>query len=125
MKVCVTCEEKKREDQYYKGRNTCKKCIKEYNQQPHVRDRQAEARLRWVNKNPIKVNARVLINKAIKDGTLIKENCEVCGTDEKIEGHHDDYSKPLEVRWLCTQHHNDWHVEHGEGLNGNPSEGAT
>lgn len=41
---------------------------------------------------------------AIKDGTLIRKPCEVCG-DEKVDGHHDDYSKPLDVRWLCRKHH--------------------
>lgn len=23
----------------------------------------------------------------------------------KVQAHHDDYSKPLEVRWLCVPHH--------------------
>lgn len=34
-----------------------------------------------------------------------------------IHAHHDDYAKPLEVRLLCRRHHNEWHREHGSGLN--------
>lgn len=43
--------------------------------------------------------------KAIRKGELVRGPCEVCGTTKHIDGHHDDYSKPLEVRWLCRRHH--------------------
>jgi len=51
-----------------------------------------------------------LMHSALRHGRLFKGNCEVCGTDVKVEGHHQDYSKPLEVTWLCTKHHVAWHV---------------
>jgi hypothetical protein len=35
---------------------------------------------------------------------LVPQPCEVCGAT-KVEKHHPDYSKPLEVRWLCREHH--------------------
>lgn len=41
---------------------------------------------------------------AILNGTLKKQPCEVCG-EMKVDAHHDDYSKPLSVRWLCRKHH--------------------
>jgi hypothetical protein len=34
--------------------------------------------------------------------------CEVCG-EAATAAHHDDYSKPLDVRYLCAAHHTDWH----------------
>lgn len=35
--------------------------------------------------------------------------CEKCGTTIKVHRHHDDYSKPLEVRFLCPFHHREYH----------------
>jgi hypothetical protein len=52
-----------------------------------------------------KARARYLVQKAVKAGTLARRPCEVCGTTEKLHAHHDDYSNPLEVRWLCGSHH--------------------
>ena len=39
--------------------------------------------------------------------------CEVCG-ERKTHAHHDDYSKPLEVKWLCKKHHDEHHREERE-----------
>ena len=46
-----------------------------------------------------------LVRKAIRSGELIKQPCEICGTLDKIHAHHEDYSNPLDVRWLCSRHH--------------------
>lgn len=48
------------------------------------------------------------VHVAIADGVLVRQPCEVCGR-EPAHGHHDDYSKPLEVRWLCPSHHTRLH----------------
>ena len=45
---------------------------------------------------------------AIKTGKIVPRPCEVCGA-AKAQAHHDDYNKPLEVRWLCREHHEEWH----------------
>jgi len=45
------------------------------------------------------------VRKALRDGTLVRQGCERCTLKRRIEAHHDDYSKPLEVRWLCRFHH--------------------
>lgn len=42
--------------------------------------------------------------KAMKLGQLVRQPCEICG-DTAVQAHHDDYSKPLDVRWLCRSHH--------------------
>ena len=49
--------------------------------------------------------ARRLAQKAVIAGKLIPQPCETCGSTEHIEKHHEDYSKPLEVRWFCRPHH--------------------
>jgi len=43
--------------------------------------------------------------KAIKKGWLVRKPCEVEGCVDVAQGHHEDYSKPYEVRWLCDTHH--------------------
>lgn len=53
-------------------------------------------------------NAIYKVYNALKTGILVKQPCEICGA-EPAEAHHDDYNKPLEVRWLCKCHHVEWH----------------
>lgn len=59
-------------------------------------------------KHPEKYKANYLAGDAIRDGRLIRQPCEKCG-NPKTEAHHDDYSKPLDVRWLCFKHHREHH----------------
>ena len=54
--------------------------------------------------------AHHLVEKAVLKGVLVRQPCEVCGTTENVEAHHDDYNKPLAVRWLCKKHHHEWHI---------------
>jgi len=60
--------------------------------------------------HPEKVEARALVRAAIASGQMKKpDHCEEpsCGrSGVKLEAHHDDYAKPLEVRWLCKWCHN-------------------
>lgn len=53
---------------------------------------------------PEKHSAHKAVRKAVKSGVLLRTPCEVCGST-RVEGHHDDYRKPLDVRWLCKKHH--------------------
>lgn len=76
----------------------------------------AAAGRRYRERNPIKRGAHIMTGNAIRDGRLTKMPCEVCGC-EKVHAHHDDYARPLDVRWLCALHHTQWHAEHGEGAN--------
>lgn len=54
--------------------------------------------------------ARSTFNHFMRDNRLERQPCEVCGA--QAEAHHDDYNKPLEVRWLCFKHHREWHKIH-------------
>lgn len=64
----------------------------------------AKARNRYRKKNPEKYKARSAVSNAIRDKRLIKLPCCVCG-DINSQAHHEDYSKPLEVIWVCIKHH--------------------
>lgn len=67
----------------------------------------SEARQKWLVRNPEKVKAQRAAKRAVKLGLLINpQYCEVCGLyGKRLEKHHDDYSKPLSVRWLCVKCH--------------------
>lgn len=105
----------------------CPKCqIREIRgpRQPYCKPCTAEWRRNSLKKHPdeygkfslqrrLKVIVRSTMNNAIRRGTLIKgDNCEICGATNP-EAHHDDYAKPLEVRWLCKDCHCKLHREIG------------
>lgn len=63
-------------------------------------------------RSPIKHRARVAVYHAIKTGKLEKPaGCVRCGDTYRVEAHHDDYTKPLDVMWLCTACHRVRHRE--------------
>jgi hypothetical protein len=62
--------------------------------------------------DPEKYKARSIINNAIAAGKITRQPCEVCG-DPNTEAHHDDYSKPFDVRHLCTRHHGELQYVYG------------
>lgn len=57
-----------------------------------------------------KANCRSYANVYLRRGSIEKKPCEVCGSDNS-QMHHEDYSKPLEVKWLCREHHLEVHKE--------------
>lgn len=77
-------------------------CIKCWHikHQPHYR--------KYVAKYPDKQAARIKLRKAISLGEIKRQPCEVCG-EIKTHGHHEDYSKPFDVKWLCPKHHSEVH----------------
>lgn len=66
------------------------------------------AKIAFSNRFPFKKKASEIVGNAVRDGKIKKMPCEVCGKEE-AQAHHDDYTKPLDVRWLCTTHHAHWH----------------
>jgi ribosomal protein S27AE len=57
---------------------------------------------------PEHVLARVVVYRALRSGKLHKDSCELCG-DVDVVAHHDDYRKPLNVRWVCRKCHRELH----------------
>src|SRR5690349_7922719 len=56
--------------------------------------------------DPLKRAARVALGNAVRDGRVKKApECEVCSISGDLHGHHEDYSKPLEVIWVCSACH--------------------
>jgi hypothetical protein len=95
---------------------------KRYLEQPHRKEEARQSYENWVLKNPNgptvtsrewrkrnpeKYKAQNAVNNAIARGKLKRKPCKICG--EKAQAHHEDYSKPLEVTWLCQIHHAELH----------------
>lgn len=138
MKKCFKCGESKPLHDFYKHSqmadghlNKCKDCAKsdatnnrnsnleryrEYDRKRGNRQPKGYQR-EYKNKFPNKYKAHVITGNAIRDKKLFQEPCEVCGSSKNVHAHHDDYSKPLNVRWLCAAHHRQWHIENGEAKN--------
>jgi len=62
-------------------------------------------------KFPLKYKARCILRDAVHRKKINKpKKCENCLIEfKRIEGHHEDYSRPLDVKWLCVGCHKDLH----------------
>lgn len=135
-KECKCCGETKPSEEFRKRKDSidglhgsCRICSSKRDRrwQRDNREKTAESSKRWSSKNKEKVNAIAMrkrknnperyavyniVNNAIRSGKLIRQSCEECGNADKIQAHHDDYLKPLDVRWLCQSCHTDVHRKH-------------
>lgn len=72
-------------------------------------DKKRAAIKRHKLKYPERNAARAAVARAVATGRLKRQSC-YCGRSDS-EAHHDDYSKPLDVLWLCPTHHAERHVQ--------------
>ena len=63
---------------------------------------------KYYKKYPERKKAQEIFNREIKKGKIKRQSCVICGKPNAY-GHHPDYSKPLEVIWLCQKHHKRLH----------------
>ena len=77
------------------------------NQGKQRKRNRAEYQRRSRAKNPEKSRARGRLQYAIEVGKIQRGKCEFEGSDcrGRIHAHHHDYSRALDVRWLCEYHH--------------------
>lgn len=138
QKACIRCDAVKDAGEFYRHHamadgylNKCKSCCKaeaaanraaklghyrDYDRRRTATETRkqsvAERQRRYRKANPSKQIARAAVARAIRLGVLVRQPCEECGCD-LAEAHHEDYSKPLDVRWLCRRHHL---IRHGNYL---------
>jgi len=114
MKTCSKCGLEKDESEFNKDRSRkdglqcwCRECqkpiIQKWGREHPKKNREKVAK--YKKKNPDVVLAHNTVNNAIRAGTLVRKICEVKDCDVIGQAHHDNYSKPLDVRWLCIEHH--------------------
>jgi hypothetical protein len=88
--------------------------IREYDRQrgktkDRIRENTRRAVLRHLA-NPQQYKAQYLLTNARRDGRIITpDRCSRCGKVGRVHGHHKDYTKPLEVVWLCPVCHKQEH----------------
>lgn len=135
MKICKECEEKKPLSGFYKqGKNLfgkCKECIKRrvrnnralkfdqyskyeknrYKQNENRRKRLTKSAKEWRLRYPEAYKAQTAVGNALRDGKIIKEPCSFCNSTSNVHAHHNDYSKPLDVVWLCAKCHHRIHAK--------------
>lgn len=130
-KVCFKCHTRQPLSDFYPHKrmadghlNKCKECtkrdctrhrdnhlekVREYDRKRSRTKKHADDVREWCRKNPRKAYAQTKLRAAVAAGRLARLPCEVCGAG-RAHGHHDDYTKPLSVRWLCARHHRLHHV---------------
>ncbi len=136
MKYCGKCKVKKPDHDFHKDRRTksglmsrCKDCVAEQHQTFAGKESQKKSNKRYgqtlkgkVTKcrggqryqlnHPEQGKARTAVSDAIKVEKLRRPStCEECGLPTETQGHHPDYSKPLEVIWLCLKCHRNLHKQ--------------
>jgi ribosomal protein S27AE len=134
VKVCIDCGEHKPPEEFYAHPqmadghlNVCKACHKArmkrrrltnpYVQEcDRIRSRTPERKRhgienarRWNMKHPDAYKAHYTLTNAVRDGKLKREPCAICGA-EQVHAHHKDYSRPLDVIWLCAKCHHRIHA---------------
>lgn len=92
----------------------CRPCVNERTKRRYHENKRRGSALIYTSiaRQPEKQRARANLAYHIKSGHIVRpEQCERCGTKGKPHGHHPDYTKPLEVMWLCRGCHADVHRE--------------
>jgi hypothetical protein len=110
LNKCKECNRKDVQQNYAKRREQYAKYEFKRNQSAERRAKKREYEKRHRERHPDKAKARNALSNAVRDGRLIRLPCKHCG-EVKTEAHHTDYSKPLDVEWLCFK----CHRVHGHG----------
>lgn len=124
LALCPICNTLKPTDEYYRNRfkkngieYMCKICSKEIRRSYRIsnninlyekRKHKKTISKKFKEKENLLNAIHKKVQRAVRSGRLIKMPCEICGNINSL-AHHNDYSKPLEVIWLCHQHHKDMH----------------
>ena len=105
---CKACRSKASVESAKRNREVKRKNNNAYHSR--IADKRAKATAAWRANHPEKKAAHQAIQTAVRNGTLTKQPCEVCGAANRIHAHHDDYGQPLQVNWLCHAHHMELHA---------------
>jgi hypothetical protein len=119
MKQCSKCKSVKSESEFFRDstagdglQSHCKQCRKSNRKAYSYPESDKTRRNKYAKSNQIKIQAQDKLNKAVKQGKIIRpSSCSKCGIDCCPDGHHFDYGKPLDVIWLCKPCHKQTHKQ--------------
>jgi hypothetical protein len=102
MRTCTKCGERPRA----KSHRWCQECKNAWARANRTRHHELSEEQRR------RANCRSYLNAYVSRGTVVRpETCSRCAQGGTIEGHHEDYDKPLEVEWLCRPCHLSHHAK--------------
>jgi len=76
-----------------------------------IREYKRNHKARFKKRHPEIVSAWSAIYRAVRDGKIKSKPCVQCGGINNIHAHHPDYSKPLDIIWLCYYCHRKLHAD--------------
>lgn len=115
---CKECTKKDVRARYAESREERASYERKRRSTPERREAQVEYQRAARKRNPQKSRARAATRHAIQAGKLVPLPCEVC-LSVAVQAHHEDYNKPLDVMWLCFEHHRARHGQLSTGVRAN------
>ena len=89
----------------------CKECKRKYRKPIATKLKDAQKKKLWYKRHPLAKRAHCRIERELKAGRIRRPNrCESCDSYGQVHAHHDNYSKPDEVEWLCVLCHRSRHL---------------
>ena len=83
---------------------------KEYAKTTKGKEASAKSRDNYRYKHVDRYKAKMLVGNALRDGKVLRpDRCQHCSVECVPQGHHNDYSKPLDVIWVCVSCHIEFH----------------
>lgn len=93
----------------------CRECRRAANKKDYKRNKKRQKKFNKEIAFTMERVSHMIVARGLRNFEIEPHPCEVCDSMENVVAHHDDYSKPLVVRWLCRTHHKEWHDKNGPG----------
>jgi len=121
-KRCAGCKQTYSKEEWGPSNGYCRSCQRDYMRAWRARNpelmaeyrrrREAKHGTHKKPKDPAQRRAQWAVSYALEKGRLVRPLCcPQCGRKVRVDAHHEDYSKPLEVEWLCRRCHMTRHAD--------------
>lgn len=125
MKLCGGCNTEKPFAEFNRNRakkdgyqNWCRACLNPIStawKKTPIGRASVSRTQKHVKRNPKTRKAQQVVSGQVKRGKMTRQPCCVCN-QPNADAHHEDYSRPLDLVWLCDKHHKQRHVAIQQGI---------